>query len=191
MKVGAFDPSLTAVGCALLDDRPGAGGRAVVETRLLRPPSPGSMDVAEELTRRLGWIGESVLEVASEWDLAEAVVEVPELRPPRRLKGRRPTGQARYGAAVGSAVAGLVRWFEARADEGSDGRWPVYGVSPETWTGGRSKGERARLLGLTNPAAAAVVLASGSDGGLDKADAVELGLWWMGGGRLEFLARSA
>lgn len=193
MLLGVFDPSLKATGCALLTDRPGSGGRSVLDVAKLEPPAVRTLDRYTELTGRLVWLSEAVLERCCEWDVDEVVVEVPGMHPPRWLNKKRKTvaGQARYGSAVGSAVSGSARWLVAKSGPGFDGVLPVYGVQPEEWTRGRGKAARRDLLTLLHPAARATLDAAGGDAGMDMADAVELGLWWLGGGRTAYLARSA
>ncbi|MEO0588504.1 MAG: hypothetical protein AAF078_12795, partial [Planctomycetota bacterium] len=135
--------------------------------------------------KRLNKLGEAIAIKAIETRPDEVVVEIPGNHPPAKL-GPAVRGQAKYGMAVG-AVSMAVYWWLSQLKVSEP---QVFGVEVNVWTRRRSKGKRADLLGLISPAAKAKIASVGKDPGLDMHDAVELGMWWLDGGRLEHVTRS-
>lgn len=155
MKLLALDPSSTATGYALFQDdkllacgkfRGRAKDRALLRCELMLAEVQG---------------------ICLDHAPLDVVIEMPGGKVHRRIAGRAPAGLDLYGMAAGMIY------------QGCNGLHPkavraIHAVTPNEWTGGRGKAERAKLYGamfrgVYDPAA---------DKGLDIADAIGLGLWF-------------
>lgn len=156
MKLLALDPSSTATGYALFqDDKLLACGKFKGRTK----------DPA--LVRC-----EAMLAAAQEICLThaplEVIVEMPGGTVHRRVRGHSPTGLDIYGMAAGMIY------------QGCNGLPPgtvtaIHSVTPNGWTAGKSKHERAKWYGAMFKG----VYDPEHDKGLDIADAIGLGLWFF------------
>lgn len=181
MRVLAIDPSSTCTGYALLR---GLGPADLVEVGLIRPSdAKAAQAVAEpsevvrawnscrELSalRRVLTVVADVEAVVAELAGDAAVSVVVEI--PSGLSGTGSRNGARGSLTTYGLAAGMV-YQAARAV--APGR--VYGVTERQWTAGAgSKEKRARGV---------VALYAGryrvaDDDGLDGADAIGLGRWWV------------
>lgn len=146
----AIDPSSTRTGYAILAD----DGR-LIEHGLLKPRR-----AKDEPHARIDTMVAELLAFRDEHAGIDCVVvEDTDGKVARRLGGI-GAGMAIYGMAV--------RAFRdaARQIWGADA---VNMVQARVWTAGRHKSSRAAAIGLT----------AAGDTGLDAADAVGLGLWWI------------
>lgn len=155
----ALDPSSTAVGWAIFD----AG-----ELRHVGVFRAGS----DDLDRRLASLSASVIALLSGSCPDRIVMEVVSgmhRRANRSNAHRQST--ATCGFAQGAIWGAIFAW-----------KCSVTRVKENEWTKGKPKVQRAELVKLTQPVYLGWAASEG-DKGLDGADAVGLGLWYLGGCR--------
>lgn len=159
MQLIAIDPSSTRIGWALFDGD-------LVDAGFTRP----------ERTRDsyLGRVRSMVDELAGMVERhgpQVAVIEVPSGMAARGSRAGMAGTQAIYGLAVG-AVWECMRGIVPSSAVG--GRGTVETTTEREWTRSVPKTARARRVRFQYPH-----LDWASDGGLDMADAIGIGLWWQ------------
>jgi Holliday junction resolvasome RuvABC endonuclease subunit len=159
----SLDPSTTAVGWAVFR------GDRLARCGVWRPGSG-------PLWARVARIGVAVRQMVEECSPAAVVVEV--------TSGK--TYHERRASSLAALMAGQATAVEAARGVGE--RLPVHPVTEVEWTGGRPKKNRAKLVAASEPVYAAF---APKDKDLDAADAVGVGLWWLGQRRLAELMRGA
>jgi Holliday junction resolvasome RuvABC endonuclease subunit len=152
VKILSLDPSSTACGWAVLDD-----DRTIVDLGVIKPGGH------RPLWSRVGRMCDAVGELMARIEPDEVLVEVTS---GMTYKARRASSLATLGMAQGAV------WCAVKAG----GREP-HVVTEVEWTQRRKKQDRQRELGIWCDAYRAV---QKRDKGGDIADAVGLGLWWLG-----------
>ena len=159
MKLLAVDPSSTHIGWAKF-----SAGR-LESAGVLRP-----LRSRDSWLERLGAMLDELGHIVGEWGPNVAVVEVPSGTAAAGTTGRMGGYLAIYGAAVGAVWQDLRTSVPSHAVGG--GR--VETVTERDWTRSVPKERRARWLRGEYPQ-----LAWHQDTGLDMADAIGIGLWWL------------
>lgn len=152
----ALDPSTTRTGYAIM-----YRSTALVEGGLFTPER--TKDPAIE---RANAMCDDLVELLNETEFEAIVVEVPTAEAHHK-KDRRGNGLTTYGIGVGMIVRTILA--SGQADK-------LVAVDPATWTGRDAKSERAEFVAL---AYANYREAKHQDTGLDLADAIGLGLWYI------------
>lgn len=165
MRLLSLDPSSTAIGWAVFD------AANLYRCGVCRPkgssPIWGRIRAAVDYTEAL----------VIDHDPRQVVIEVTSGRP---FPGRAQTSIVGLALAQGAVYAA--------AELLSGDRRRVYTVTEQDWTNKQPKQQRARLIQLTEPVYQAIHT---SDKGLDAADAVGLGHWWIAQQRLKGLIDNA
>ena len=151
-----LDPSTTCTGYAMMK----LDG-TLIEGGFFRPNR--TKDSAIE---RANAMCEDLVELLNETEFSAIVVEVPTAEAHHK-KDRHGKGLTTYGIGVGMIVRTILA--SGQADK-------LVAVDQSTWTGGDSKTERADFVAL---AYANYRQAQDQDTGLDLADAIGLGLWYI------------
>ncbi len=155
----SLDPSSTATGWARFD------GLDLVAGDRLRPADRNARAVERILS-----LSEQLERLIVSCAPDEIVIEVPGRRPGTGARAGASNSLATYGLAVGVQLQ--VCWQCSTA--------AVTAVEPAEWTKGRSKRRRQLALAVRNQKYRMLL---GGDRGGDIADAIELGFWWLFGGR--------
>lgn len=157
----ALDPSSTAVGWAMFQD---GELRWVGVTR----------SASNDMQRRCVALADAIASLAAEWRPEVVVVEM--------FSGFHRKGE-RGGRINKATILSLARaqGFLLGRLHGA-GHKAVVPVPANKWTHSKGKADRAKLVDLTQPIYSEFARKDG-DKGLDGADAVGLGLWYLGGCR--------
>lgn len=147
----SLDPSSMAIGYALFRDCGSLASAGVI-----RPTLPA------EFAARCRDICRTLFTVPGVRDADEAVIEF--ARAFARGRGGMKTARV-LGFALGMVYGAVLELLPAER---------VHFVEPRDWTGNRSKAARTRLL-----AAELRGYDRSKDWGMDAADAIGLGRWWL------------
>jgi Holliday junction resolvasome RuvABC endonuclease subunit len=161
MKVLALDPSSTRCGYALLA---GLAADDLVEFGYLTPGAKRTTAI-----ERIEDLVFEVRQLAADAKLTDIVIEISSGKVGRRHAGG-GAGLAVYGMAAGAIWAALQCTVCPRVT--------VHTVIENVWTQGKAKSRRARVLAMLYPRYGAAV-SRGQDGGLDAADAIGIGRWFL------------
>lgn len=159
MRTLALDPSSTAVGWALF------AGPKLEAAGVLRPEHRADPPLC-----RIVALVDRVASLVTERQPGRIVIEIPSGHAGRASKGG-ATGQlAIYGMAVGAI------WIDTRSSAACSvvGGCDVLTCTEAAWTRGRRKLQRAELIRLEHPD-----LDWEADTGLDMADAIGIGQWYL------------
>lgn len=192
IRILSFDPSSTCIGYAEMtgcrdDDDPAGeayawGSGADVDVQLVNAgrlkPARGTKTAAERVESMCADLLDLVLEVMPQ----AIVLEMTSGKVNRKRHKGKGAGLAVYGFAVGAAwavarhAAGAV--LESLEAAGRPGDMPdVILVNENDWTEGERKAKRAGMVAALFPGYAKV--AEQDEPGLDIADAIGLGRWWL------------
>lgn len=155
----ALDPSTTRVGWAVFDGHHLTGAGVLTPRR--------TKDVYLD---RIASFVDGVVALVELYEPATVVVEVPSGMAARGSMPGMAGTQAIYGMAVGAVWAVLREVAPSHAVGG--GR--VATVTEREWTRSVRKERRAALVRLEHPG-----LDWAADVGMDMADAIGIGRWWM------------
>ena len=151
MKLLSLDPSSTMTGYAIMDEKAN-----LVEAGLIKPRKAG-----DELWTRILTMSKSLITLIKEIEPTHCIVEVP-IGKHRRLPAAMSGSLVKYGCAVGSLYLAAHLFCPH-----------VYPVST-LWTGGKAKVRRAGAVAFRFP-----TYDPDKDKGLDMADAIGMGVWWL------------
>lgn len=155
----ALDPSSTAVGWAVFDR-----GK-LLAVGVERASS-------EDVDRRIAKLIARTAAMAIGWVPSVVVMEVVS---GMHRRSNRSNAHRQSTATCGFAQGAIYGVLLAK-------NFDVKRIKENTWTGGKPKAKRAELVKLTQPVYAEWARKDG-DRGLDGADSVGLGLWYLGGCR--------
>jgi len=152
IKLLSIDPSSKLTGYAVLDERAN-----LLEAGLLRPRK-----TKDDIWDRIEAMCDGLMTLITEVNPTHCIIEVPTGRH-ARLPAMASGSLVKYGCAVG------VMWAVAYLEV------PHTYAVPTTWTGGKPKKIRAQSVALRFPN-----YSTEHDKGLDMADAIGMGVWWLG-----------
>lgn len=166
----AFDPSLTATGYAV-------GHRYGARVQLVEAGVLGRMTRAQvkasTIAERCRLIYDDAIGLMRSTQPAAVVIETPAPKQPQ--VDRIAKGQARYGMAVGAALAAAWRYRDERS-----GAVDVITSDADDWTRGQKKENRQLVIIDQFPE-----YDPKRDSGLNISDAIGLLCWWAEGQMLE------
>ncbi len=151
----SLDPSTTRIGFALVS------GPAIALVEVGRfTPSKRSAPWPDRVQSMISDVKETIKTHTP----SRVILEAPDGKVHGNIAARsRGNGLSIYGAGFGAVWQACVEVMPAGSVE----------LVPTSWTGGKPKKTRARMLAYKFPA-----LDLSSDTGLDTADAIELAVWW-------------
>lgn len=150
----ALDPSITATGYAVF----GATDDDLLEWGVNRPT------IGWSRCRKIRWLLSELEKTLGEYDIEDVVVEVPSGKVAMKTAGSRGAGIAVYGEAVGVHEGWLL------AQDGV----ALHRVDERQWTARSKKQTRALRVEARFPDYDRTI-----DRGLDGADAIGLGWWFL------------
>lgn len=152
MRLLAIDPSSTSIGAAVFE------GETPVKWCVIKVRGANELKI-KALRVAMSDLREFLGPAPS---IDRCVVERPAAKAP--AKKEHSAGQATYGMAVGYLLRELEEW---PIDD-------IETVRADRWTRGKSKEARAARLQFEVPG-----YSPAGDSGMDAADAIELGLWFI------------
>mgnify|MGYP007100106880 CR=1 FL=1 len=156
----AIDPSSTRIGWALFDG-------TLVDAGFTRPGR-----TKDGYIERVRSMVDDLCGIVERHEPNVAVIEVPSGKAARGSRPGMAGTQAIYGLAVGAVWQSMLLVVPSNA---RGGHGVVETTTEREWTRSVPKAARARTLPLEYPQ-----LDWSADGGLDMADAIGIGLWWIG-----------
>jgi Holliday junction resolvasome RuvABC endonuclease subunit len=173
-----LDPSSTACGVAYFPTM--SPKQAPTFLRRITPKSSWNPIM------RIDYILQGVIIHVTEYKPSAVVLEYSSGKVAGRLKSRSPSGLAVLGQAQGEVRMALLDYQKANGS-------PTVETVDESWTGGEPKPSRAARVALEFQVYRDFVRDHGDGGkdGLDVADAIGIGLYWIAKTNLERMAKDA